>query len=266
MNKYYALWVPRFARFGYGARCFVYVLVGAIAAKAAFTYSTPKDSETALAVIAEKPFGKMILALVVVGLFGDVLWRFVQAIQDPEHRGNKVKNILRRITHGIGGIVGTGLMLSALRSIADLENDVTQSLVQTLAVTVLLQPFGRWLVGIGGAIAVGVGCYYFYRALSAKFRKHLQLCKMSPTTEKWVMLVARFGITTRGVVFVLVGGFLMKAARSFDASKVKTSEEALQSLDDRAFGPWLLAIVALGLIAYGAYMGVLAKYRRIEVG
>ncbi|MBE9040069.1 DUF1206 domain-containing protein [Oscillatoriales cyanobacterium LEGE 11467] len=264
-KEYYAVWVERFARFGYAAKCFVYVLVGLLAAQAAFTASNPEGSEDALAAVAKQPFGKIVLALVAIGLFGYVLWRFVQAIQDPEHEQSGAKNILRRIAYGMSGFIYTGLMLSVLRSIAGTEKNSEGSSTQSWTATLLSQPFGRWLVGTVGAITIGVGCYYFYRAFRAKFRQKLKLHQMSASTEKWVTLVSRIGITARGFVFLLVGGFLIQAARAYDASKAESSEGALKSLENQPFGPWLLAILALGLIAYGVHMGVLARYRQIEV-
>ena len=265
MKKHYADWVERFARFGYAAKCFVHVLVGLLAAKAAFTVSDPEGSEDALATVAAQPFGRVLLVFVAIGLFGYVLWHFVQAIQDPEHSGNDPKNIVRRIAYGMSGFIYTGLMLSVLRFISGTEKNSNGSSTQSWTQTLLSQPFGQWLVGTVGAITIGVGFYYFYRAIRAKFRKKLKLHQMSATREKWVTLIGRFGITARGVVFTIVGGFLIQAAHTFDASKAENSEGALARLENQPFGPWLLAIVALGLIAYGIHMGVLARYRRIDV-
>ena len=251
--------------FGYAAKCFVYVLVGFLSAQAAFTASNPEGSEDALSAVANQPFGKIVLVLVAIGLFGYALWRFVQAIQDPEHDEKSAKNIVRRISYGMSGIIYSGLMLSALREIAGTEKSSGGSSTQSWTQTLLSQPFGRWLVGTIGAITIGVGCYYFYRAFRAKFRKKLKLHQMSEATQKLVIRIGQVGISARGVVFLLVGGFLIQAARTFDASKAENSEGALKSLENQPFGPWLLAIVALGLIAYGVHMGVLARYRRIDL-
>ncbi|MDY6937332.1 MAG: DUF1206 domain-containing protein [Cyanobacteriota bacterium] len=265
VKRQYGEWVERFARFGYAAKCFVYVLVGLLAAQAAFTASNPEGSEDALSAVARQPFGKVALVLVVIGLFGYVLWRFVQTFQNPEGGEGGAKEVVKRLAYGLSGAIYAGLMVSVLRIITDSESGGSSGgSTESLTATVLSLPFGRWLVGTVGAITIGVGFYYFYRAFSAKFRKKLKLRQMRETTEKWVTLISRFGITARGVVFLLVGGFLIQAARTFDSSKVETSEGALKSLENQLFGPWLLAILALGLIAYGVHMGVLARYRRIE--
>jgi len=44
---------------------------------------------------------------------------------------------------------------------------------------------------------------------------------------------------------------------------VRGLDGALQALAEQPYGPWLLGIVALGLVAYGVHMGVQARYRRI---
>ncbi|MCB0062153.1 MAG: DUF1206 domain-containing protein, partial [Caldilineaceae bacterium] len=41
--------------------------------------------------------------------------------------------------------------------------------------------------------------------------------------------------------------------------------EALQKLAQQPYGPWLLGFVAVGLVAYGFFAIVLARYRRIFI-
>jgi uncharacterized membrane protein len=88
---------------------------------------------------------------------------------------------------------------------------------------------------------------------------------MGITEEKWAVRISRFGIAARGFVFVIIGGLLIQAALQSDPSKVQSSKGALESIERSPYGPWLLALVAIGLVAYGIYMGVQARYRRIEI-
>jgi hypothetical protein len=61
-----------------------------------------------------------------------------------------------------------------------------------------------------------------------------------------------------------MGIFLMQAALQTDPDKARGLGGALQALVLQPFGPYLLGAVALGLVAYGAFMLVVARYRRIE--
>jgi hypothetical protein len=127
----------------------------------------------------------------------------------------------------------------------------------------LSQPFGQWLVGLIGAFIIGFGFYQLYRAYKAKFRKEMKLREMSPTEETWATRIGRFGEAARGIVFAIIGFFLLQAARQSDPNQARGLDGALQALAQQPHGPWLLGIVALGLVAYGIHMGVQARYRRI---
>jgi hypothetical protein len=95
----------------------------------------------------------------------------------------------------------------------------------------------------------------------AKFEKFLQ---MDPTTLDKVSPVCRFGLIARGVVFVIIGGFLIVAAVEFSSAQARGLQGALQTLQQQPYGWILLGIVALGLVAFGIYSLIEAWYRRIE--
>jgi len=67
-------------------------------------------------------------------------------------------------------------------------------------------------------------------------------------------------------VLGLIGGFLLLAALRYNPSEARGLDGALTSLLNRPFGPWLLALVALGLVAYGLYSVFEARYRRMVRG
>ena len=264
LTKNPSLWVERLARFGYAAKGVVYGVVGLLAAQAAFgTGGKTTDTKGALQEIVTQPFGKVLLGVVAIGLFGYVLWQFVQAIKDPEHKGRDTKGILQRIGYAISGIIYAGLALSAVRIILGSASGNSNS-TQDWTARLLSQPFGQWLVGTVGAFIIGLGFYQFYKAFTTKFRKEFNLSELSDTEQKWVKAISRFGLAARGVVFCLIGFFLIQAARKSDAGEAGGLGEALETLREQPYGAWLLGIVALGLIAYGIYMVMQARYRRID--
>ncbi len=256
-------WVEKLARFGYAAKGIVYAIVGLLAAQAAFgTGGRTTDARGALQTIVTQPFGQFLLALVAIGLLGYALWRFVQAFADPEHKGSDAKGIFQRIGSAISGFIYAGLALSAVQIIAGSGGGGGNSTKDWTA-RLMSQPFGRWLVGIVGALTIGFGFYQLYKAFSRKFRRKLKLHEMSHSEEKWATRLGIFGLAARGIVFGITGIFLMQAARQSDPNQARGLGGALAALEQQPYGPWLLGIVALGLIAYGIYMGVLARYGRI---
>lgn len=260
------MWVERLARLGYTAKGIVYAIIGVLAVQAALgTGGKTTDQKGVLGEIATQPFGKFLLALIALGLIGYVIWRFVEAVQNPEHKGNDAEGLATRLGAGISGIIYASLAFSAIRLAmgSGASNNSSHS-TQDWTARLMSQPFGQWLVGLGGALIIGLGFYQFYKAYKAKFRKHLKLQEMSSTEETWATRLGRFGEAARGVVFVIIGFFLLEAARQSDPNQARGLDGALKSLAQQPYGPWLLGIVALGLVAYGIHMGVQARYRRIN--
>lgn len=258
-------WVERLARFGYAAKGVVYFIVGLLAAQAAFTTGgRTTDTRGALATIVSQPFGKFLLVLVTIGLIGYALWRLVQTIYDPEHAGEAIeaKHIVQRIGYGVSAIAYSGLALTAIRLIMGTGNGSSNA-TQDWTARFMAQPFGRWLVGLVGLIVIGVGISHLYQAYKAKFQRQFKQDQMSEIERKWAKWLGQFGIAARGIVFGLIGLFLVLAALHANAKEARGLGGALAALAQQPSGSWLLGIVALGLIAYSIYSVIEARYRRI---
>lgn len=258
-------WIAYFARFGYAAKGVLYGGIGVLALLRALDFRSGKTvgSKGVLVEIASQPFGQMMLAILAISLMGYVLWRFIQAFVDPEHSGHDAKDIARRVGYAVSGLVYASIAFSAVSILISSSSEGGKT-AQGWALTVMQQPFGRWVVGAGGLLAIGLGCYYFYRAIKAEFRKHMKLYEMSDTAKTWATLVGRVGNTARGIVYVVIGSFAIRAARSFDPSKIKTTEGALAVFDNNPADEWILSVLGIGFIAYGIHMGFQAVYRRIR--
>jgi len=261
-----APWIERFARLGYAASAAVYVTIGALAAKAAFgAGGRTTGTRGALQTMVEQPMGRVLLAVVAAGMFGFAAWQFVAAVTDAERKGTEPKGLARRAGMVGTGVIYTGLGLAAVRLIMGTGGGDDGQRAEHWTGRLLGLPFGRWLVGLVGAGIIGYGLYQLYRAYAAKVRKHLDLSTLSADAASWVVRFGRFGLGARGVVFTIIGWFLIRAAMEYDASQASDIGEALATLERQPYGPWLLGAVALGLVAYGLYQLVNAAYRRISV-
>jgi hypothetical protein len=114
-------------------------------------------------------------------------------------------------------------------------------------------PLGAWLVGIVGAVFIGVGLYQGYRAFTKDFLEEAKTEQMSPRVQAWIKWSGVFGHLARMVVLSLVGAFLIKAAVEYDPSNAVGLDGALARLEHASYGPYLLGVVAAGLIAFGVY-------------
>lgn len=259
-------WVEKLARFGIAAKGVVYFLVGLLAVQVALgTGGKTTDSSGALTTLVAQPFGKVLLSLITIGLLGYALWRVVQTIFDPEHSGEKptAKHIAQRLGYGFSAIAYTGLAFTAFGLVIGTARDNGDSTADWTA-RLMAQPFGRWLVGLVGLIAIGVGLSYLYQSYKAKFQRHLNLREMSPTQRQWTKRLGQFGIGARGIVFAIIGIFLVLAALRANANEARGVGGALATLAAQPFGPWLLGTVALGFIAYSIYSLLEARYRQIQ--
>lgn len=259
-----AKWIERLARFGYATKGIVYILLGILAVQAAFNWGGKITGTTGVfQTIASQPFGKIMLFLVGIGLLGYVVWRFFQAIRDPEHNDHGASAIGRRISYAISALIYASLAIVALRIAFGNASGSGDSTDQQTA-TLLSQPFGQWLVGAIGVAIVSYGFYCFYRAFTTKFQRKLKLEQMSAEEEKWSTQIARFGLSAKGVVSLIIGYFFIQAATTSDPSQARSTEGALQAIQQQPFGAWLMGLVALGLIAYGIHLEFQARYRRIS--
>ena len=262
-----ARWIERLARYGYAAKGAVYSLVGLLAFHATFTWSGEvTGSEGALRAIAQQPLGSIWLLLIALGLVGYVFWQCIQAIYDPEHDDVGVQSVSRRLSYALSGGVYGSLSFAAFRTLLSPpwslnagEGGSTEQVALLLA-----QPRGQWLVGSLGVAIASYGFYCIYRGLRTTFWRRLKFSEMTQAEIDWATRMGRFGLMAKGTVSIIMGYFFTQAGRVADPEQAKTTEGALQAIQQQPFGAVLTGIIALGLIAYGIHLFVQARYRRIS--
>jgi hypothetical protein len=259
-----APWVEHLARIGYAAKALLYITVGLLAAQAGIGQGgRTVDTQGALRVVHHVTFGRVALIIVAAGLIGYAVWRFVESIVDPDNRGSDLKGLALRASFAARGLFHGALGLSALRLAArDRPGPHSDQTRHWTAVAFDL-PAGELVVWLTALGIGGYGVYQLYRAYASKLSRQLRLGELSPVTKRWVVAVSRFGIAARGVVFCLIGFFLARAAAFHDAAEAGGLRKSLRWI--AGIGRWPFLVVALGLVAYGAYELVNARYRRIRI-
>lgn len=250
------------ARFGFAALGVVYCVLGILAIMAAVGLQGGQtaDKQQVLQTIQNMPLGRWLLALVALGLVGYVVWRLVQAVRDTEGKGNSAKGLLTRASY-----VGSSLVYAALAWAAGKAafhntdagaggGDTRQSAVAWL----LSQPYGPWLVGAIGLGVIGAGVYQLVRAYSGKFAKDVNHSQLPAGQQRLVHRMGQLGYTARAVVWGILGYFLLQAARHTNAAEAEGTEGAFDFL--ASMGQLPLLLVAAGMVCYGLYMLVRAKY------
>lgn len=261
-------WVEVFGRAGLAAKGLVYALVGLLALRLAIGHGGSRAAsgqQDALAHLARAPFGRWVLMVLGVGLFGYALFRALGALLDPDGIGRDRKSVLKRLLYAASAVVYGGLGVSAFRLVAGQSERNGEASTRAWTALLMEQPLGRWLVGIVGVCVVGAAVAQWVRAWRATFMRHVRTEQMSARARQWVERLGRVGHAARGVVFAIAGGFLLLAAYHVQPGEARGLGGALSSLAQQRFGPVLLVTVALGLTAYGAYAVALARCRQVPV-
>lgn len=266
--------VEALARTGYAAKGFVYLAVGVVSARAALQVGAggSEGSRGAIsALVTEAPFGRVVLAIIALGLLGYVMWRVVQALTDPEDEGTGVRGIAVRGAYLLSALVHAALALWAVRALLGdgggggagaAESGGGGSGAESWSRTLLAEPWGQWLLGAIGLAIIGYAFVEFRRAAARSYEKRMRP-DLDGRTRRWAGHVARAGLSARGIVFLVIGGFVVYAAWTADADRARGLEGTLDTLARQPFGHWLLGLVALGLFCYGVLQLVKARYRRI---
>jgi hypothetical protein len=261
-----APWIERLARLGFAAKALLYMTIGALATSAALGLggTAAPGKHDALFTVLEAPLGRVLMGVIAAGLFGYAAWRIIESVFDPErHHGikgvaHRIKSAVTGALHVMIGVTAVKLAMGnfAIGSEGDEARHWTARALDTPGGAVAL-----WALA-GGLIAYGL--YQLYCAWRAKLSKQLSLGRMKPQSANLVVALSRFGIAARGVVFMAMGGVLAHAVRDSDPTQAGGLQASLRELvSEIGRGPF--AFVAAGLIAYGIYQLINARYRRIRV-
>jgi len=262
-------WGRFFARMGFVAKGVSFGLVAFIALEVAFgRRSKVEDRPGALQELASQPFGRYLLGALAVGLGAYAFWCFAQAVLGEKLESEKDVGALKRIGAVARGLLYGWLCVMCTAVVFGADEQVSSgsgggSEEDRATRIALEQPLGRYLVIAVGLAIVGAGLFNVYRALSGKFRKELKEGQMGSNERRWYMWLGVAGHLARGVIFGLAGAFLVHAAWQYDPKEAVGLDGALEKLTRAPYGSLLLGCVAAGLLAYGLFCLVQARYREI---
>lgn len=258
-------WLERLARAGLTARGLLYMVVAILAIKVATGHDeTRADKQGALHAVFRQPFGRVLVLGLAVGFAGYALWRFVEAAVGPPDEPDARKAMFKRIGYAARGVLYTFFFASAVKLFIWANDANASDTMETdWTARVLDWPGGTWLVQGMGLGLIAAGLYIGWRGVSGKFRRRLKSVEMGPAERFGVRGVGGFGMLARMVISLMMGVFLIVAARQHDPEQAVGIDGALKRLADRPYGPTLLVAVAIGLAAYGVYSFAEARYRRV---
>lgn len=247
-------------RFGYVARGVVFLIIGGFALSAAGGFGArPQGARDALELVFQKPLGGYLLWSIALGLVCFAGWRLFQAIFDADRHGNSLYGLMRRSVLACSGLFYIALAAATARTTLEERQMSEDQSAREWARWLMAQPPGRGLIALiavgFAAIAIGLAV----QALRAPYRHRL-----AATQDQRVMAVTlgSYGILTRALVFFLFGGFLASAAYDSNSWEAVSLAGVLRAIQQQAYGGVLVAIAALGLLAFGFFQIIEAAARR----
>ena len=238
------------ARAGYVAAGLLHVMIGVIALRVATGGSGSADQSGAVAALAGSPGGTVLLwacflgcAALAVFLFSEIFFGATQR-SDRDRLKHRVKMGGQAVVYGaIGAVFGT----YALGGTSDSSGST-----QSLSARLMAHPAGTVLLIVVGLGLVVAGAFFVHRGVTRSFRENLK--SLPPGTA---------GYAAKGVALAVLGVLVVVATVRSDPEQSSGLDGALKALQEQPFGAWILGAVALGLICYGAFMVVRARYQRM---
>jgi hypothetical protein len=236
-------------RVGFVARGLLYIVIGFLVLGTGRT----EDLTGALEYLNEG-VGRLLLVILAAGMATYGLWRLADAAFGIENLGNDGKAMRKRAAAGAIGAIYLYLAYKAVRILTDGSAGGGGG-TQQQADSVLDLPGGELVLGLLALIFAFAGAMQLYKAATCSFMRRLN----AAANQDWVKWLGRIGYASRGVIFLAVAYMIGRAALDGRSDKAGGMEQALDLLS----GPLLYAVAA-GLLLFGAFSIIEARYRRIH--
>lgn len=257
-----AAWIGPVARIGFASIAVVYMTIGFLALLlAAGRGGQALDQRGAIDALDRLPGGKLLLAVLALGMAGYAIWRLLQGTMDLEEKGKKAKGMAIRLGYMASGLAYASLAVYSLKVVVGGASSGDPG--KGFSAWLLSNKAGAVILGALALAVIGWGLWHFVKAYKEKFMKHVNTGQMSGTERTWMRRVGKLGLSARGAVLITLGILGISAARHHDPDEVQGFDGALRELASQPYGTYILGVVALGLIAYGLYWAFNVRYRRI---
>ena len=259
-----------FMRFGIASKGFVYCLIGGLTLMAAIGKGGSKSgSSDALKSLTGSTIGMILLGITAVGLVAYVVWRFYQTFKDPEDKGTDAKGIGRRIGYFGSGVIYGLLAFTAFSILLGSgggsgSGSGSGGGQETLVAKALNQTFGQILVAVIATAFLAKALYQMFRAYSDKYQEKVKEQNLSPKVQNIVLTFGKLGYTARGIVVGVIAFLTYKAALTSNSDQAGGTKDAFSFLQNE-FGSVVLAIISVGLLMYGIFILIKARYREMSM-
>jgi Domain of Unknown Function (DUF1206) len=259
-------YAKKLARFGFYTKGFLFIVIGMLAVLVATGQRGGElaDPSGALTTIAEKPYGRVLLIIFIVGALAHGAWNILRGAADVDNAGGNWRGIIRRIIAAGVGIFYICLAWTAwILIISERAESRSGEIPRTLAAILLALPLGAVLMFLIGLSIIGAGVHECYSGVSGKFQDSFRLFPLGKTQRLLIIILGILSFTARALILGLMGYFFITAAINYNPNDAAGLDGALATLARTYYGKTLLFVTATGLICHGALALYEARFRRI---
>lgn len=260
------LLVYKLARFGAFSIGVVYVLIGVVAILSLLRIKRGgADASSVLNYIKGIPLGEVLIAFILLGMVGYIIWRLYDAINDPYNYGSSFKGIAIRIGIALSALAYGFIVFSGVEVLLGLSANTHGQPVQErfMVAEVFQWKAGKWLVSIVGVMVAFTGLADIVFVIKEGYKEKLKWNKFSATQKRVVTVLVWAGHFARGIIFLIIGYFLIKASVQSDPFEVVNTDKAFNFLGNHV-SHLAFVLVAVGIICYGWYMFALGVYHDFD--
>jgi hypothetical protein len=251
--------MDRLKTIGLIAKGAVYIAIGILAAMAALDVNGQSEEEADNAGafhFLQQNTGNWMLGLLAAGLTCYSVWRFYEAFNSREKRSLPQRGRYFFSALSYGALAFSAFKVISTRSSGD-GNPFRKYAAQAMQL-----PFGEWLIILAALVFVSAGIYQVYYGLAGKYRKHVEGLNLHDDASALLAKTGLVGYIARGLVWLLVAYLLLRAALHHSSKEAGGPGEAFDLVNRGTAGAIILAIIAAGLVAYGVFCLIRAKFDR----
>jgi hypothetical protein len=251
------------ARAGFAVSGLLHLLIGFVAIQLALGTAGktgPADQAGAVAQLASQPQGLLLLWAGFAACVALALWQTSNAVFDygqleaRKKVGKKLSAAGKAVVFAVIALTFAASASGNSKNSGKTTSDFTVSIIKAPGGAVLL-------IAIGAAIAIA-GLVFVVLGVKGSFKKELQL-PPSGTARSVVTGLGAVGYVAEGVALFLVGLLFIISTVNANPGESTGLDGGLRALREQPYGVYMLTAVGAGLICYGLYLMVKAKFARM---
>jgi hypothetical protein len=248
------------ARSGLAVMALLHIVIGAIAFALAFGQPGQAEPTGAIEQLAANPWGPAVMWAGLVGCAGLSLWQLSEAtlrarrLPAGQRLGKLISSGFLAAAYGSVGLTFAGFAIGLRGDSGDSTKDFSTALIRA--------PFGVPALIVLGLTVIGIGIYFIVKGLGKRFKEELEHFEGTRRGH----LISAMGVAghvAKGIALILAGLLFVVAAAKNRPGESTGLDGSLKALLGHPAGPYLLMAIAAGLISYGAFALVRARFGRM---